>query len=263
MQLKLNEPDDKNDLPLDLALRTRQQSIAKNLVKNHVDVNKTDSMGLSLLHKAIVRNDDYSASFLVDHGVSVNLQDSKRKQTALMYLAGANALSSEMLDVVRKILKTFDVDVNIQDVDGNTALHTAISVTNTQVFKEILAVNSSQHKPNLNIKNKLEQTVLWLALLESEKNSNNGDDFNRADSFPNLLIAKGCELNVTDSNGDSLLHACARKGLEKAAIFLVNKQAKINLLNGECESVLHVACENGLADLVKILLEKGTIYSYI
>ncbi len=52
---KLNEPDDKLELPLDLALRTKQESIATNLVKSKVDINKIDMNGLSLLHKAILR----------------------------------------------------------------------------------------------------------------------------------------------------------------------------------------------------------------
>jgi ankyrin repeat protein len=56
LQLKLNEVDEKNDLPLDLSLRTKQESIARNLVRNHADVNKTDSDGLTLLHKAIIRS---------------------------------------------------------------------------------------------------------------------------------------------------------------------------------------------------------------
>ena len=55
MNLNINEPDDKNELPLDLALKSKQESIAKNLVKNHIEINKTDSDGLSLLHKAIQR----------------------------------------------------------------------------------------------------------------------------------------------------------------------------------------------------------------
>ena len=55
LQQKLNEADDKDDLPLDLALKSKQESIAKNLVKNNIDVNKTDSRGFSLLHKAIFR----------------------------------------------------------------------------------------------------------------------------------------------------------------------------------------------------------------
>lgn len=108
-------------------------------------------------------------------------------------------------------------------------------------------------KPNLSIKNQLEQTVLWLALVQSEETN----DFIHDESFPSLLISKNCEINSTDSNGDTLLHLCARQCLEKAAIFLVDKKAKINVLNNESESCLHLACENGLTDLVSILLKQG------
>lgn len=55
LNLKLNEFDDKNELPLDLALKSKQESIANNLVKNHIDINLTDHQGLTLLHKAILR----------------------------------------------------------------------------------------------------------------------------------------------------------------------------------------------------------------
>lgn len=170
-----------------------------------------------------------------------------------MYLASRSNLSDEMLNVGRKILKIFNIDVNIQDTDDNTALHIAISSKNKNIFKEILLNANLNTKPNLSLKNKLEQTVLWLALIQSEKQN----DFDQVDSFPNLLIAKGCEINTVDSNGDSLLHLCARNELENAAIFLVNKQAKLNLLNDEFEGVLHVACEFGLNNLVEILLEKN------
>lgn len=168
-----------------------------------------------------------------------------------MYLASMPNLSDEMLIVVKKILKLYNIDINLQDLEGNTCLHIAINSKNKNVFKEILI--NSPLRPNLNIKNKLEQTVLWLSLLQSEETN----DFEQTDSFPNLLISKGSEINITDSIGDSLLHLCARKNLENAAIFLVNRQAKINLLNDDSETVLHIACENDLKKLVEILLEKG------
>jgi rabankyrin-5 len=56
LKIKLNEFDDDNNLPLDLALQTKQESIAINLVRNHADVNKTDRDGLTLLHKAVNRS---------------------------------------------------------------------------------------------------------------------------------------------------------------------------------------------------------------
>lgn len=76
LQLKLNEPDDKDELPLDLALRSQQQSIAKNLVKNLCDLNKTDSLGLTLLHKAISRGTrfDLNPRFFFAIYISINIQ---------------------------------------------------------------------------------------------------------------------------------------------------------------------------------------------
>lgn len=118
LKVKLNEEDDKNDLPLDLALRSQQESIAKYLVNSHIDINKTDAMGLSLLHKAILRGDEYSATFLVDNNILVNLMTNTDKKTALMYLAANESGSEEMSTLTEKILKSNTVDVNLQDFDG-------------------------------------------------------------------------------------------------------------------------------------------------
>lgn len=168
-----------------------------------------------------------------------------------MYLASKPSLSNEMLAVVKKILKVYNLDVNLCDAAGNTCLHIAVQNGNKSFFREVLGqVNV---KPNLNLKNNAEQTVLWLSLVESETSN----DLDENTSFPSMLIAKGCEINTSDSSGDSLLHLCARKSLENAALFLVRKQAKINLLNDEGETVLHIACENGLSRLVSLLLERG------
>lgn len=173
------------------------------------------------------------------------------QKNALMCLADRPALSDHMLTLVSKILNSNNIDVNLQDSQGNTALHIAITSNNKTIFKEILF--NKNVKPNLTIKNNEEQTVLWLALVKSESYN----DFHLADSFANMLIEKGCELDTTDSSGDSLLHLCARKELEHAAIFLVNKNAKIDLLNNDHESVLHVACEFGLTKLVDALLAQN------
>jgi len=52
---KLNEFDGSGDLPLDLALHSRQESIASTLIKHRVSVDVADQTGWCLLHKAIKR----------------------------------------------------------------------------------------------------------------------------------------------------------------------------------------------------------------
>jgi hypothetical protein len=122
LQITLNEADDKNELPLDLALRSKQESIAKYFVNSRIDINKTDDNGLSLLHKAILRGDEYSASFLVDNHILVNLMTNTDRKTALMYLAANEVGSQEMGSLTEKILRSNTVDVNLQDYDGNSNL---------------------------------------------------------------------------------------------------------------------------------------------
>ena len=59
---KLDEIDTKGDLALDLALQGRLDGIAQTLVKHRVNVNRTDALGLALLHKAIRRGTLVSVS---------------------------------------------------------------------------------------------------------------------------------------------------------------------------------------------------------
>jgi ankyrin repeat protein len=58
---KLNEIDNRGDIPLDLALQGKQESIAATLISHRVDVNRTDNAGRCLLHKALKRGKDNPA----------------------------------------------------------------------------------------------------------------------------------------------------------------------------------------------------------
>ena len=51
----MNEVDNLGDLPLDLALKSRQDSVAQTLANHHVNVDSKDNSGKCLLHKAIKR----------------------------------------------------------------------------------------------------------------------------------------------------------------------------------------------------------------
>ena len=76
--VKLNETDKSGELPLDLALKTKQEDIAKSLVSHKANVNATDQNGRTLLHRAILRDDHFSAQFLIRHSASVDSTDQRR-----------------------------------------------------------------------------------------------------------------------------------------------------------------------------------------
>lgn len=61
------------DLPLDLALRAHNSSIACTLVQHQADVNARDPSGDTLLHRAIKNEDAFAALFLLENGADGSL----------------------------------------------------------------------------------------------------------------------------------------------------------------------------------------------
>ena len=55
LNIKLNETDEKGCLTLDLALSTRQEDLALNLIEHKVQIDKQDSNGFTALHNSIMR----------------------------------------------------------------------------------------------------------------------------------------------------------------------------------------------------------------
>src|SRR5699024_4870448 len=72
LAFKVNEFDNLAQLPLDLALRSGQRSIATSLVEHQANVNATDSSNWPLLHRYIVQNLPDAALFLLAHGATVS-----------------------------------------------------------------------------------------------------------------------------------------------------------------------------------------------
>lgn len=61
------------DLPLDLALRAHNESLATTLVQHNADINIRDFDGETLLHRAIKHEDSFSALFLLDNNCDASL----------------------------------------------------------------------------------------------------------------------------------------------------------------------------------------------
>lgn len=145
---KLDELDSKGDLPLNLALQSKQQGVADTFVKHKVNVNRMDNEGYSLLHRAIKRgelqflflvnshplgfwcigsfpftDDDYSAMFLIENGADVNAVSEAEKQTPLHMISALppGSPSSDSFEAMMKVghsLLAHGAKINMQDKDG-------------------------------------------------------------------------------------------------------------------------------------------------
>lgn len=247
----MNELDGNGNIALDLALSSRQESLAKLLLDHKANVNQTDNRGWTLLHKAIDRRDEFSALFLVDNHASVNLTTPSEKATPLHLVASfvpkdAPSSAPGMAKVATKLL-AHGANPDIQDINGNTCLHGAVTSHNYPVFEILL---NHEHL-DLELKNADGQTVLWFAL---QAGIGGYDET----SFAAKLVKRGSCLDaVCPLNGDTLLHLACRACNEEAGIFLAVHGAKANLTNNKGEAPLHVSCSNGLSKLTTVLLQKG------
>lgn len=249
LSTKLNEVDEQGDIPLDLALKGKQESIALSLIGHKADINTVDRHSATLLHKAIMRGDEFAASFLINNNAEVDTVVPSTRKTAL-HLAAAfcpdktsQVVLSGMVNVAKQLLNR-GADLNMQDSRGNTVLHEAILAKN----EEVITLLVEKSKPQYDLCNEDGHTALWLAL----------ETMNLENGFARKLVTGGASPNSIYSNtGNSLLQHAIEVGNEKAALFLVSIGADLNHVNKLGESALHLSCAKAMSTVTTEMLKKG------
>ena len=257
----VNAFDQKGELPLEVALKTRRPSLARILVEHGADLNAKSSRGLSLLQAAIFEGDSYSAEFIIEQLESngntqklcepVHITGNSVGIKHLEELEGCSALhlvtkhnSESMLAVGARLFQA-GIDLNTQNHKGWTALHSCIWEKNEPLFDILLECQSIDLDKTTNE----DDTPLCIAMKI--------DPFCK--SFAKKLLTNGATPNpVYKNTGDTLLHILTKECKEEAALFLID-YCEDNLMkkNNEGYSVLHEACKVGLKTLTRALLKNG------
>ncbi|KAJ8978783.1 hypothetical protein NQ317_015507 [Molorchus minor] len=234
------------ELPLDLALRSHNESIAKTLVQHNADINIRDAAGDTLLHRAIKQEDSFSALFLLENNCDATLSTRNENDSALHLVAGANNIQ-DCRKIAEKLINK-NVNVNAQNRQGYTPLHIAIQADNRSIFDLLL----KQDYLDINLKNNEEHTPLYYALLKYEA----GDD--DQDSYASNLIRQNVQIDpVYLGTSNSLLQTLILNGSSRAAVFLCERSKNLNHVNAEGESALHLACSNNISELATKLVRLG------
>lgn len=147
--------DESGNIPLDLALLVRHEGIANTLVSNKCDLNVRNREGYTLLHLAILRGDEYAASFLIKNGASTIVCTTGSQESPLHLVARYNksdALKllskkcpikqppqpSDSLADIAGLLLEYHGNADAQDQDGFTPLQRAVVNNNREVFTVLL-----------------------------------------------------------------------------------------------------------------------------
>lgn len=130
----VNAVDHKGETALEVALKSRQPSLARTLVDHGADLSAKDARGLSLLHAAILKGDSYSSEFIIEQLENnsnvqklcepLNVIEGAKNTSDLKQLEGCTALhlvakhnTESMLAVGSRLLQA-GIDPNLQDHRG-------------------------------------------------------------------------------------------------------------------------------------------------
>uniref|UniRef100_A0A336M3E4 CSON011377 protein n=1 Tax=Culicoides sonorensis TaxID=179676 RepID=A0A336M3E4_CULSO len=131
--------------------------------------------------------------------------------------------------------------INVQNSDGNTALHLAAIHGNLNLTKTLL-----ENEIDTIILNKKQQTALHLATYH-----------NRYQIIKAILHHTKVDiLNLTDLNGDTVLHYASKSGDIKIVETILAYEPKLDVKNSAGQTPLNVAQKNMFMAVVK-LLEKA------
>ncbi|XP_044733830.1 putative ankyrin repeat protein RF_0381 [Chrysoperla carnea] len=176
-----------------------------------------DQEGKSILSAAVLIDNQSAINLLVQHKADINIQD-KDGNTAL-HLA-----LKKMDTAVIELLLSFVDDVNR---DGNTPLHLAMHSSNTQVIKYLI-----DHDTNLDIKNKAGDAAVHLAVKKHDSD------------ILAFLQAKNANFNLQDKDGNTALHLALKK-MDTAVIELllsfVDDVSMLLIANQKGDTILKAA----------------------
>ena len=131
-----------------------------------------------------------------------------------------------------------EVEMDINDDNGNTALHIACYCGHMDLVKEM-----HRNGAKLNAKNNQGQTPLFVAVISSQS------------ELAIWLANIGADVNIRDNANNHLLHVCACNGSLTVMSHLLRLGLDADVKDAVGRTPLMAACQHGHADVVKVLMK--------
>ena len=182
----------------------------KTILDYGYDINtRTIETGTTLLLNVIGKGDVKSAEIILDNKPDVNIQDNTGMTALMLSMSTRYLKSHEMnLAIITKLLDNVDIDVNIKDFNGFTALtHLLESLSDIVITPEINEIITKLlSKPTLDVNTKIRSglTQLMFAILLCSESDNES----RHVMVDELLKRSDIDMCAQDITGKTaLMHA--------------------------------------------------------
>ncbi|XP_060947247.1 NF-kappa-B inhibitor epsilon [Limanda limanda] len=198
--------------------------------------------GDTFLHLAIIHEDEFITQYLIELFPKEVLDIQNNLYQSPLHLATYLNLT----DVVKKLVEK-GASLELQDQDGNTALHVACQHGQTECANEMTRdVSPSKLAPVLETQNWRGLACLHLAAL------------NRQHPIMNLLMKKGADLNIQEgTSGKTALHLAVELHDITSVKLMLSRGANVDtaMFNG-C-TPLHLAVGRQDAPIANLLCQSG------
>jgi len=250
------------------------------LLRNHPKIKNGTSLPYNDLIALACNSGEGGIKSFLDQGVNVNEKD-VFGYTMLMYAAEAGNAR-----VVRLLLDQPNIDINIQNDDGETALDCAERAGRRGVRRLMLSQTGQNQQPDPFIERikkspadeickqflkavsqgNIDQmdSLLYEKLVDvnSVLNESGSTALIVASENGNLdavrmLLSYEADLSLKDRSGNNALIRAARKGHFDVVEELLFRKANINSVGQHGRTILMEAAENGQVRVVKLLIKKG------
>ncbi|XP_067866484.1 inversin isoform X2 [Heterodontus francisci] len=235
------------------------------LERNKSGTIPSDSQGATPLHYAAQSNFGETVEVFLNHP-SVKDEPDLEGRTAFMWAAGKGSD-----DVLRTMLRVkSDIDINMADKYGGTALHAAVLSGHVSTVKLLLeygaqvdAMDVMKHTPLFRACEMGHKEVIQTLIKGGARVDLTDQDGHSPLHWAALggnadvcqiLIQNLINPNVQDYAGRTPLQCAAYGGYINCMAVLMENKADPNIQDKEGRTALHWSCNNGYLDAVKLLL---------
>ncbi|KAI9838332.1 MAG: hypothetical protein M1819_005600 [Sarea resinae] len=220
--------------PLHAATRANHPSIVQMLLRHDGQLLELqDRTGRTALQVAVLRGHVDIVKLLIGSQLSsMNIRDSN--QSLLHSIAERSYLADAELP------SDSGANVMLQDMYGNTPLHTAAQRDDVSIMRLLLLANEEL----LSVRNKRGRTALHRA-----------SQYGCAEAAKLLLESQPSLVNIQDNDGKSAIHHAAEGGHVEVVQLLMDSGADLMLRDGHGSTSLHAAAYSNKPSVINLLLE--------